>query len=282
VTVILDVRRCGRSSASSRRRLSYWVPELMASKNRSARRTPLMAICKKCGLAKPHKKRSDASTPHSSCLDCQKAEMKRWREEHWAEEKLRNTLRGMINRCHRPDRMKRWASAAGIAGAWRDYGAAGVKVCDGLRAGKAGLALFREVVGLPPTKAHTLDRIDPCGSYVCGRCDSCKAEGATANVRWADKATQDANRKNARPLPGFDPDTGDFVELTINEWGRRLGIPAVTLRKRMKAGWPIERVLCRDPDERDEELPDLDLDEARELEADEPEEVVEQDGQAPF
>jgi hypothetical protein len=265
----------------TRRCLSYWVPEAMAAKNRKARRTPIMAVCARCEKPKPHRERSDRpGKPQSVCLDCQKAYLAQYREERWAEEKLRDTLKGMINRCHRPDTMKRWAAAAGIAGAWRDYGAAGVKVCDGLRAGKKGLDLFREVVGLPPTKAHTLDRIDPYGSYTCGRCDSCREAGAPTNIRWADKATQDANRKNARPIPGFDPDTGDFVELTITEWARRLDVDRSLLARRLKA-LPIERVLVRGPRDDDAEVPDLTDDEVRELEADEPE-PIEEDTEAPF
>lgn len=277
--MILDIRRSGRSSVT-RRRLSYWVPEAMARANRDKKREPLIALCKRCGEQKAHKRRADApDRPHSSCLDCQKIEMKAWHAANWAEEKLRNTLKGMINRCHRPDTMKRWANAAGVPGSWRDYGAAGVKVCTGLRAGKAGLALFLEVVGLPPTKAHTLDRIDPERGYECGRCEACTEAGATTNVRWATKEVQDANRKNARPLPGFDPDTGDYVELTINEWARRLEIPAVTIRKRLKGQWSLERALRRrGPDERDDgELPDLTDEEVRELEADEPEPSFESD-----
>lgn len=272
MTVVLDTRRPGRSSVT-RRRLSYWVPESMARTGRNRKHEPILAFCKKCEKAAPHKRRADAPhLPHSSCLACQKAEMKAWRAARWAEEKLRNTLKGMINRCHNPRAMKRWANAAGIAGSWRDYGAVGVKVCDGLREeGKKGLALFLSVVGLPPTKAHTLDRIRPEGSYTCGVCPACVAEGVELNIRWADRATQASNRKNARPIPGFDPDTGDYVELTINEWGRRLLVPAVTIRKRFKAGWSIARALSRDPAERDDgELPDLTDDEVRELEADEP------------
>jgi hypothetical protein len=174
--------------------------------------------------------------------------MEEWRAKNWQKVKLKQTHRGMIDRCHNPERMKRWGASAGIAGAWRDYGAAGVTVCPGFRDPERGLAEFTRVMGDPPSRLETCDRIDPGAGYFCGGCEECRGRGMEGpNVRWASKAIQDANRKNSRFITGLDPKAGERVTLTLNEWGRRLGLSPRTIAQRLekveRGDWPVERLL---------------------------------------
>lgn len=70
-----------------------------------------------------------------------------------------------------------------------------------------------------------LDRIDNDKGYRPGNC------------RWVSQAEQTRNRRN-----------NVFIEhkgrrQTVQEWSQELGIAFTTLRMRMKAGWPVERIL---------------------------------------
>lgn len=66
--------------------------------------------------------------------------------------------------------------------AWPNYGARGITVCDEWRT-TGGCAAFIEHVGRRPSKRHSLDRIDNDRGYEPG------------NVRWADRTTQNNNRR---------------------------------------------------------------------------------------
>ena len=63
---------------------------------------------------------------------------------------------------------------------YADYGGRGITVCDAWR---QSFATFLANMGPKPTPAHTIDRIDPDGSYVPGNC------------RWATRAVQNANQR---------------------------------------------------------------------------------------
>lgn len=91
-----------------------------------------------------------------------------------------NTWSNMIQRCTNPG-----------AGSYCYYGARGIKVCDRWR----DLHAFVEDMGLRP-EGMTIDRIDYDGDYEPGNC------------RWADAATQAANRRAYRPR-----------EVRVNECG---------------------------------------------------------------
>lgn len=181
-------------------------------------------LCKKCGQTRTHRFRADSARPRPACVACEAAHAKAWREANWQRRKSRDTWRGMIDRCHRPERMRRWAISSGAPDV-RDYSGAGVTVCARWRDPERGFAAFCADLGPPPTKAATLDRINPHRNYT------------PSNCRWADPALQAANRKNAR-----------FVEargerLTLSEWARRTGVDRRTLAKRLDRGWPPERAL---------------------------------------
>lgn len=181
-------------------------------------------LCKKCGQTRTHRFRADSTRPRTACVECEAAHAKAWREANWQRRKLRDTWRGMIDRCHRPERMRRWAISSGAPDV-KDYSGAGVTVCARWRDPERGFAAFVEDIGPPPTKVATLDRINPHRNYT------------PSNCRWADPALQAANRKNAR-----------FVEargerLTLSEWARRTGVNRRTIAGRLDRGWPPERAL---------------------------------------
>lgn len=74
--------------------------------------------------------------------------------------------RGMRQRCSDPN-----------AGSYGRYGGRGIRVCERWD----DFATFAQDVGIPPTPAHQLDRIDPDGDYEPG------------NVRWATRSQQMRN-----------------------------------------------------------------------------------------
>jgi hypothetical protein len=68
--------------------------------------------------------------------------------------------------------------------AYKDYGGAGIKVCDDwIETNPDGWQNFIDYVGPAPTPTHTLDRKNPFLNYEPG------------NVRWATRLTQANNQK---------------------------------------------------------------------------------------
>ncbi len=88
---------------------------------------------------------------------------------------------------------------------------------------------FVEDMGCPEPEM-TLDRIDCDGNY------------SKENCRWADRATQNKNRRNARFL------LHDGQYRTVTEWARFLGVPRRLLQVRLDRGWSVEDTLSRPSD----------------------------------
>jgi len=134
----------------------------------------LIQLCTSCGDPRARfRQRADAKTLRKSCVKCQAAETKAWRQKNWQRRKLRDTWRGMIRRCHEPAH-RRWNNAVNHPiPKTRDYADLGIKVCKRWR---ASFEAFVEDMGPPPTPQHTLDRIRNAGHYSCGRCYSCVTE----------------------------------------------------------------------------------------------------------
>lgn len=105
--------------------------------------------------------------------------------------------------------------------AYHLYGGRGIRVCDRWMESYAN---FIADVGPAPSERHTIDRIDANGNYEPG------------NVRWADGTTQSRNRRNNRTL------TLHGMTQTISAWAVETGMPDPTIRSRMRAGWPAERI----------------------------------------
>jgi hypothetical protein len=94
-----------------------------------------------------------------------------------------------------------------------EYGGRGITVCDRWR---SNFAAFLEDMGERPSKAHTLDRIDPNGNYEPGNC------------RWATKREQSLNRRNNR-LVLYE---GELMPAT--EAARRAGLHPSTVLERIQ------------------------------------------------
>jgi len=115
----------------------------------------------------------------------------------------------MIQRCTNP---KHWK--------WPRYGGRGISVCERW----LKFENFLEDMGERPV-GLTIDRIDNDGNYEPGNC------------RWATQLTQGSNRGNNRR---FQIDGND---LTLSQAARKYGISLVTIRSRLRAGWPAEEAI---------------------------------------
>jgi hypothetical protein len=93
-----------------------------------------------------------------------------------------------------------------------NYGGRGIRVCEAWR---ADFLVFLRDMGPRPSPRHTLDRINNDGNYEPGNC------------RWATRAIQLTNRRNARLV------THCGRTQTITEWARELHIPRSTLAARV-------------------------------------------------
>jgi hypothetical protein len=105
-----------------------------------------------------------------------------------------------------------------------NYGGRGIVVCDRWR---YSFENFKADMGQPPTREHSVDRIDNDGNYEPG------------NVRWATREEQMRNRSTAHHVEAFGE------RLTAAEWSERKGIPYATLLARLAKGWPTEEALTR-------------------------------------
>jgi hypothetical protein len=109
-----------------------------------------------------------------------------------------------------------------------DYGGRGISVCPKWR---NDAAAFAEDMGPRPSGA-TLDRIDNDKGY------------SPENCRWATREQQRQNqrapsykgRKNEKTY------THDGKTMTVKEWAAHLGMPRVTLDKRIRKGLPLSLV----------------------------------------
>jgi hypothetical protein len=102
-----------------------------------------------------------------------------------------------------------------------NYGGRGITMCDRWR---SSFDAFVADLGERPV-GLTLERIDTNGPYAPGNC------------RWASRTEQGNNQRDNVRL------THQAETLTLAEWARRTGVSYDTLHKRMRRGWPVERVL---------------------------------------
>jgi len=84
---------------------------------------------------------------------------------------------------------------------------------------------FRDDMGYPPSKKHTIDRIDCNGPY------------SEENCRWVLQRVQQNNRRNNRLI------THNGETRTLQQWVRLTGLPRKTISSRIDRGWPIDKAL---------------------------------------
>jgi hypothetical protein len=105
------------------------------------------------------------------------------------------------------------------------YGGRGIKVCD------EWLRDFQSFFDWSLTHGYqddlTIDRLDKDGDY------------SPENCRWADLVTQANNRANNHYI------TYQGETKTMMEWSKELNINYSTLRRRINAGWDVEKAFGR-------------------------------------
>lgn len=122
---------------------------------------------------------------------------------------------GMIGRCTNPNNDD-----------YPRYGGRGITVCDLWR----DFESFFSDMGEPPTRAHTLDRIDNSQGYKPGNC------------QWATRKEQNRNRRDNRYI------TWQNETKTLAEWGdapslKTLNITSSHIAKRLRSGWSLEKAM---------------------------------------
>lgn len=116
----------------------------------------------------------------------------------------------MVRRCTNPK-----------CAAWPNYGGRGITVCERW----LDLHAFIADMGPRPGPGYEIDRIDNDGNYDPGNC------------RWVTVKRNARNRRSNRML--------EFrgEEHPLAEWCERLGLPRDTVRKRLEAGWSVDKAL---------------------------------------
>lgn len=122
--------------------------------------------------------------------------------------------KAMLNRCRNPK-----------ARLFHRYGGRGIRVCDRWHT----FANFILDMGMRPSSAYTIERIDNNGDYT------------PENCKWATRTAQCQNTSRNH-LITFHNET-----LCLSEWSRRMGIKYSTIAFRLKAGWSVERALTEPP-----------------------------------
>ena len=103
------------------------------------------------------------------------------------------------------------------------YGGRGIGVCKGWLKFEA---FYRDLGDRP--NGMTLERPDNARGYACGTCEECCGAGISRNGQWADRFTQNRNKRSNRLL------THNGQTRTLYEWARLLGINPLTLHERLK------------------------------------------------
>ena len=133
--------------------------------------------------------------------------------------RLYNQWHHMVRRCYDPSLRS-----------YRDYGGRGIVVCERWR---DSFAAFVADMGDPPTRHHTIERVDNSGNY------------EPANCRWATRQEQNNNTRRNHLV------SYQGVTRTISEWAKAIGIRPALLQARLsRLGWPVSRALTEPPNPR--------------------------------
>lgn len=133
--------------------------------------------------------------------------------------KIYQTWVGMIARCDRPSNAL--------------YHQKGITVCKEWR----NVENFYRDMGDPPSKKHSIDRIDGTKHYSCGHCEECLANGWGMNCRWATDQEQTWNLSSNKPVEY------NGESKCLGEWAKLYSININTLRERLILGWDVHRAL---------------------------------------
>lgn len=116
----------------------------------------------------------------------------------------------MKTRCFNPD-----------AWSYRDYGSRGIRVCSEWQ---DSFHAFLRDMGPRPSAEHSVEREDVNGHY------------EPKNCRWATRREQGSNKRNNVWV------TYEGERMILAEAARRSRFEALTLRRRMRQGWPEDQL----------------------------------------
>lgn len=178
-----------------------------------SRRTEHYWLCRcACGSRRVIAGASLASGNTRSCGCLQREVVQRRNFKHGLAGTAQYRLwRGMITRCYNSARKE-----------YSNYGGRGIAVCKRWR---LSFTAFLSDMGKRPPKA-TLERKNNAGSYT------------PANCCWATSVAQNRNRRNNRLL-SFGGKTR-----CVAEWAEVTGLRRKTIDYRLRAGWPVKKVLA--------------------------------------
>lgn len=106
---------------------------------------------------------------------------------------------------------------------YKNYGGRGITMCE--RWNK--FENFLADMGYPPSENHTIERIDVNGNY------------EPENCRWDTPVEQARNRRSSK----YYEFSGK--KMILKEWSEYLNVKEMTLKYRLKNGWPIEKVFSQ-------------------------------------
>lgn len=130
-----------------------------------------------------------------------------------------NIWRGIKDRCLNPKSQQ-----------YDNYGGRGITICDEWR---DSFIDFYKYVGSKPNQKDEIDRFpDNNGNYEPG------------NVRWATRKQQTRNTRVNHQL------TFNGKTQCVGAWAEELGVNRYTILKRIKKGWPNEKVFSSNVDQR--------------------------------
>lgn len=121
----------------------------------------------------------------------------------------------MRTRCHRPDHKQ-----------YSDYGGRGITVCDRWR---WSFKAFLADMGLRPSSAHSIDRIDNNKGYY------------KENCRWATRQEQSANKRSNRLFTFYGK------TMPLARWSRVSCVPRATICTRLETGWRVQDAFWTPP-----------------------------------
>lgn len=201
----------------------FIIADLPPDKHRHAR---CLAKCPRCGkeFEALAPKLKSGHTRSCGCLHDSLIAERSFKHGHAKRGKLTRTYesyRNMLQRCLNENNPQ-----------FPGYGGRDRIVCEGL----ANFPGFFSVLGECPPKL-TIDRINNEGSYTCGKCPTCLANGWPMNVHWATQKQQQRNKRNnvkytVRGVTGCVPELCEHFHLVANRVYRRLWL-----------GWSIENAM---------------------------------------
>jgi hypothetical protein len=141
-------------------------------------------------------------------------------EKHWnathgmSKTSIYSIWRAMLDRCNLPSNRMHYR-----------YGNRGICVCHRWSNKVTGFLNFYNDMGERPSNEHSIDRIDNDGNYT------------PSNVRWATYTEQARNSSSVHLI------TWNNYTACLAEWAEITGLHYLTILKRLKRGWTIDRTV---------------------------------------